>query len=234
MLRWVAVALMTSACIASPCDLQAGMIRVLGVTHATGHSPVQVTGTINGSSITLDAGEMRAYDASGATLVPLIADYCLNAGTSIDGVKHPDAITGDGTVNGLTVHNAKEIAWLIQNVGIALHPLTSSGAYDDKAALQAAIWHLGGLNGPSGTAGTFDLDPSSSLIGQYNIYLGLAAAHQADLNSVLWITVNDAGQIFQGQVASNPVPEPSSMCLLGFGLLGLIGYQRSRLRKSVA
>jgi|GEM_PF-3909365 len=188
------------------------------------------------------------FAASGGGQGQFIADYCLNALTFI-GTDLQDfydySISDSAEVNGLQIDptSASEIAYLLQTRGLAISQLADSDPNKLllEAGLQAAIWHLAGMNGAYGGFGTFDLflgaDPlyanDPTIVAEY--LSDIAAGGTAPVNSVLWMTIysgNTDHPYVQGQVALGTIPEPSSMCLAGLGLIGLLGYRR--VRRSVA
>jgi hypothetical protein len=135
-----------------------------------------------------------------------------------------------GVINGKTVNNAGEIAWLISN----LAPSATTQA--ENEGLQAAIWEV-----EYGSSFSLILqDNSSAIDSAYASDLTALGSKTAAVNSVLWVSPeNSNGSNSQGQViydpsTTSPVPEPGTLCLFGTGLLGLSGLVRHRFSRSVA
>lgn len=85
-----------------------------------------------------------------------------------------------------------------------------------------------GANGPK--IGLLTVDAPGSTAGTFSGTIGLTASQLADLNAgdfyvILRSTVFPAGEI-RGQLFVDPVPEPASLALTGFGALGLIALRR--------
>ncbi len=129
-------------------------------------------------------------------------------------------ITNNGTIDGgIAVHNSGQIAWLLDN-----YAAKAETNINEQIALQAAIWHVGfGVT----------LDPNSNnhdAVSDYDNFLAALGDNTAAVGNFDWLTPEDSnGTIYQGQVTDPPnVPEPSTVLLLGSGLVGLAGWRWRR------
>jgi hypothetical protein len=218
---FAAIALLSIAATAG-----AGHLLDTGSGYQTGPLYVTVTGHNGDSSFYSTSGSIGLppnYAALDGIAVPFM--YCVDIFTDINvrGVYNADISTA-GIINGASISNAGQIAWLIDDVGF------TATTPDQQEGLQAAIWQQ-----VYGAA--FSVDSVNTGAGIYSNYLADISAlgsHTAPVSDVLWITPYDGnGAPLQGQVVpafGTQIPEPSTIALLGLGVCcyGL------RLRKQFA
>ncbi len=125
------------------------------------------------------------------------------------------------------------VAYMIEHFGMP-------GDLMRKSAMQLAVWEVlyekpdtGAakpvFNVSSGFARSYGVD-DAELISQANAYVSAVNALTSIPNAhAPWIkTVNDNGSYYQD--FTTPVPEPSTLILLGMGLLGAAGLARKKTR----
>jgi hypothetical protein len=171
----------------------------------------------------------------GGNTVNFSAVYCVDLNDNINdnSTYNNTVFTTSGVVNGSTVHNAADIAWLILNTKV-----TNS---TQAAGLQAAIWETEYGNefslvsfGQTTIASdeTADLNAlnnatvSSSLVSELDWITPPTVTEGSGKNKQ---TVDQQGLV--GLVNDPPpaVPEPATLSLFGTGILGLAGVVRRRL-----
>jgi hypothetical protein len=105
---------------------------------------------------------------------------------------------------------------------------TDGDRSDSSGALQIAIWWLE-------QEGGYSYDPSNPFMWAVVNKFGNTAAARADNNGQYLVGVlnlyNSSGDPRQDQLICIPTPEPTTMFLLGSGLLGLAGMARRRFKK---
>jgi len=174
---------------------------------------------IDNVKTTVGAGSVQnsTLDGNGLAFI-----YCVDLFNDINvsGDYNETAIDTTGYVNGSLVHNAGEIAWLLDQYAVAAEDDTTA-----QMALQAAIWHV-----EYGAA--YYLDPLSAADSLYNSDLASLGANTYAISNYDWITPMGAGDSgpLQGQVAPlSAVPEPMSIFLLGTVLLCTVSLLKRRL-----
>lgn len=170
-----------------------------------------------------------SFEPSSWNGTPLEFVYCVDALHSLSSSGYNSAsATTTGVVNGSLVHNAGQVAWLLDHFGTA-------GNGDEAYALQAAIWHV--IYEGAGRHGTdkYNIDRTEHLdaVDLYDTMLLALGSKTADISGYLWITPGGNNcEKQQGLVASiRSVPEPGTFFLLGSGLLGLVAVGRKKFCK---
>jgi hypothetical protein len=197
-----------------------------------GNSGQSLSFIFDGSHETGSGGNFSSSSAViGGKTVDFSAVYCVDLNDDINDSSfyNNTAFTTNGKVNGSTVNNAIEIAWLILNTTV-----TNS---TQAAGLQAAIWETEyGNEFTLLTGGTVASDESADLNALSNAVYPASLVSQLD-----WITppsittgngknretVDQQGLV--GLPDPSPVPEPGTLSLFGTGILGAAGLVRRRM-----
>ncbi len=124
------------------------------------------------------------------------------------------------TATALTpVNNAAQIAWLLTNYASQANAEAALGNFNYEVALQAAIWHE-----------EYGVSLDSSDTGAYGIYSAdILNVGTGDIGNFDWLSPMSGGNYLQDQVTF--VPEPSTLLLLGAGMVGLAAF-RKRSKKA--
>ena len=208
--------------------LLAGAVQAATLT--LGSHVTWINSTMDGTNVTVGGGsfDFATWTETGGTPTTFDFIYCVDFFNhiSLNGIYGNAAATSTGVVNGTTIHNAEQVAWLLDTYG-------TGGNGVQAYALQAAIWHViydgspdaGHLYTIWNISGTSD----DAAVELYNTMLLALGSNTSDVSRYLWITPNGTTNNVQGQVAS--VPEPGTMILLGIGLIGMASFGRKKFRK---
>ncbi len=124
--------------------------------------------------------------------------------------------------------SGSKIAWLLNTYAASVHSNVAG------AALQIALWEVeyDTTAGYNLSTGDFKVSGDSSVISLAQSYLTALGNNTSDATWLDSYTYNANGQKVQaGQDYGVPVPEPTSMVLLGGGLICLAAVVRRRARR---
>jgi hypothetical protein len=196
-----------------------------GSSSATGQniSFIYKQGAITDTFTNQYAGQLLASFVS-AGKVGDFTMYCVDITDSFRVPSNwPVNVNSTGSIDGATVNNAGQVAYLIDNYGFKKLDA------DHSAALQAAIWReLYGAN--------FNLTSASSgVTSAYNTYLGyVTGSNSGNMAIASWLTPTaptNLGDYPQGMVTAPPpaspgpvVPAPPSFLMAAIALACFAGY----------
>lgn len=216
MRQWMKLVAIVVAALALGVGLSPARADTLVLGSVFSSIPMMVDGTLK----TEGGGSIEAAKLNGT---PLEWVYCVDIYTNVyvPATYSNTVVTYNGTINGLPVHNADQVAWLLTQYGVA-------GQGDQAKALQAAIWEtiFDGYNGHSVVlANTASANVKNLKSGMLTA-LGNAGSVSGLANDFLWMTPKTGATAYQGLVA-RPVPDGGvTLMLLGGALVGLETLRR--------
>jgi hypothetical protein len=179
----------------------------------------------NNSPVTVGGGAVLPSYLDGYAL-PYV--YCVGLFTDVYVPDdYPDTLlTNNGVVNGAMINNAGEIAWLIDNYGVA-----AEGNQNDQEALQAAIWTVEYDNTSVTGEPVVTGDSGQSYYSQEQTDLNALGSKTAALSTITWMSPgNGSGTEYQGLITT--VPEPMSILLFGTMLVLIVGLMKAKKTRS--
>ena len=198
--------------------LCAGSARANTLELGTSYTSIWMS--VNGAQVSYGGGPYSPSYLDGVLLDFL---YCVDLFKTVGLGQEYDAtdVNRLGFIYGKELNNAGQVAWLLDNYAVG------ADTQNEKAALQAAIWHVVNKGVNDVTIGTSANSAQQSL---YNGYLLALGNNTGDVGNYSWITpgkdtINGGVIEYQGLVGS-PVPVPAAAWLLGAGLIGLVGVRR--------
>jgi hypothetical protein len=206
------------AVIASAAFMSQARADVLDLGSSIGPS-ITITGSTAGT-ISGVGGDFTPSTLNGNTL-PWV--FCVDVLNGVNPANSPfihTAVSHDGTVNGVLVNNAAQIAYVLLNDVIGANPVTNSGE------VQAAIWKLeyGGNITSIGDGNPNGISIANGFVTAANAYVAGGGASLIGNLSWLTLTTDDKTQGLVTMVT----PEPSTFAIAGLGGLGMLFYARRR------